>query len=115
MHAGAHRPSPIGPRTSADAVIIRWSPCCTAPDLCRASVCAGAAVALISRSCCGERGKPGTRAEPASGVVHVDLRRRTRPPGLPVTTSPAVTNHGDELRIVHARTLRGPNVWHLAP
>src|SRR5438046_9551373 len=33
----------------------------------------------------------------------------------PMTTSPAIAKNADELRIVHARTLRGPNVWHLAP
>ena len=35
----------------------------------------------------------------------------------PVTSAPpfAAADHADALRIVHARTLGGPNVWHLAP
>ena len=45
----------------------RWALCGTVPSPRRASVCAGAAVALVSWSCCGERGKPGT----PSGNSHV--------------------------------------------
>ena len=38
---------------------------------------------------------------------------RTAP--MASASTDAVADHADELRVVHARTLGGPNLWHLAP